>query len=158
LRDPRALFDVGVQAVVELADNEQLAVLPRDLIRLRFPLSDGGADPGWLIRIAGCAVAALIEARVATLVCCSCGLNRSLCVAAGALAVVERRPFDEMILAVAKSGPADVSPSLVAQFQAAFRQPTPADSSALDELLKRITPENIHGETDWGPPVGDEQW
>jgi hypothetical protein len=143
---------------VELADNEQLAVLPRDLIRLRFPLSDGGANPGWLIRIAVGAVAALIEARVATLVCCRCGLNRSLCVAASALAVVERRPLDETILAVAKSGPADLSPGLVAQFQAAFRKPTPTDMSTLDELVKQITPENIHGETDWGPPVGDEQW
>ncbi|MFL6110877.1 MAG: AbrB/MazE/SpoVT family DNA-binding domain-containing protein [Catenulispora sp.] len=28
----------------------------------------------------------------------------------------------------------------------------------LDELLAQITPENIHGETDWGPPVGHEAW
>jgi antitoxin MazE len=28
----------------------------------------------------------------------------------------------------------------------------------LDELLAQITPENIHGETDWGPPVGGETW
>ena len=28
----------------------------------------------------------------------------------------------------------------------------------LDELLARITPENIHPETDWGPPVGREIW
>ncbi len=28
----------------------------------------------------------------------------------------------------------------------------------LDELLKQITPENLHGETDWGPPVGNEAW
>ena len=28
----------------------------------------------------------------------------------------------------------------------------------LDELLKQITPENLHGETDWGPPVGNEIW
>jgi antitoxin MazE len=28
----------------------------------------------------------------------------------------------------------------------------------LEELLKQITPENIHGETDWGPPVGNEAW
>ena len=29
---------------------------------------------------------------------------------------------------------------------------------SLEELLKQITPENIHGETDWGPPVGNEAW
>ncbi len=28
----------------------------------------------------------------------------------------------------------------------------------LDELLKQITPENLHGETDWGPAVGNEAW
>ncbi len=28
----------------------------------------------------------------------------------------------------------------------------------LDELLQQITPENIHGETDWGPAIGREAW
>ncbi|MBI3821292.1 MAG: AbrB/MazE/SpoVT family DNA-binding domain-containing protein [Planctomycetes bacterium] len=28
----------------------------------------------------------------------------------------------------------------------------------LEELLAKITPENTHGETDWGPPVGREAW
>ena len=28
----------------------------------------------------------------------------------------------------------------------------------LDELLAGVTPENIHPETDWGPPVGKEVW
>jgi antitoxin MazE len=28
----------------------------------------------------------------------------------------------------------------------------------LDELLTGITPENCHGELDWGNPVGQEQW
>lgn len=28
----------------------------------------------------------------------------------------------------------------------------------LKELADQITPENMHGETDWGPPVGNEVW
>lgn len=28
----------------------------------------------------------------------------------------------------------------------------------LKELVARITPENRHGETHWGPPVGREAW
>jgi len=28
----------------------------------------------------------------------------------------------------------------------------------LEELLEQIHPENIHGETDWGSPVGREVW
>jgi antitoxin MazE len=31
-------------------------------------------------------------------------------------------------------------------------------SYTLDELLAQITPENIHGETDWGSPAGREAW
>jgi antitoxin MazE len=28
----------------------------------------------------------------------------------------------------------------------------------LEELLDQVKPENIHGETDWGPAVGREAW
>ena len=28
----------------------------------------------------------------------------------------------------------------------------------LDELIAGITPDNRHGEIDWGPPVGNEAW
>ena len=28
----------------------------------------------------------------------------------------------------------------------------------LDELLAGVTPDNIHGETDWGPAMGNEVW
>jgi antitoxin MazE len=34
----------------------------------------------------------------------------------------------------------------------------PKHAYSLDDLLARVTPENIHGETDWGPPVGGEAW
>jgi antitoxin MazE len=36
-------------------------------------------------------------------------------------------------------------------------QPKP-DRYTLEELVAQITPENLHGETDWGPPVGRESW
>ncbi len=29
---------------------------------------------------------------------------------------------------------------------------------SLEELLKQITPENLHSETDWGTPEGNEAW
>ena len=28
----------------------------------------------------------------------------------------------------------------------------------IEELVRGITPENVHGETDWGPPAGREAW
>ena len=118
--DPRVVISAGIEAVVELADNEQMASLPRDLVRFRFPLSDGGHNADWLVRLAANSVAALLRAGVPTLVCCSCGLNRSLCVAAGAIAVSESRAFEEVLIEVARAGPADVSPGLVAAFRAAL--------------------------------------
>jgi antitoxin MazE len=29
---------------------------------------------------------------------------------------------------------------------------------SLEDLVKGITPENVHGEMDWGAPVGKEVW
>ncbi len=37
-----------------------------------------------------------------------------------------------------------------------LRPPKPHYS--LEELVQGITPENVHGETDWGPAVGREAW
>ncbi len=28
----------------------------------------------------------------------------------------------------------------------------------LEELLEKVTPDNLHEETDWGPPLGNEVW
>jgi hypothetical protein len=117
LRNPRAVLAVGIVAVVELADSEQMAVLPRELIRCRFPLSDGGINPPWLLRLTSESVAALLRAGVPTLVCCSCGLSRSVCIAAAGIAVAEGRSLDESLSAVVGSGPADVSPGLLAQLR-----------------------------------------
>jgi antitoxin MazE len=38
-------------------------------------------------------------------------------------------------------------------------EPLAADEEpTLEELVAGITPENRHGETDWGPPAGREVW
>ena len=33
-----------------------------------------------------------------------------------------------------------------------------ARARTLDELVAQITPENLHAETNWGSPVGHENW
>lgn len=116
-REVRMLLDAGIVAVVELADNEPLAELPRDLVRCRFPLSDGGDNPVWLLRLASESVAAFLRADVPVLVCCSGGMNRSVCVAAAGVALVDGCLLPEALLSVIGSGPADVSPRLFAQLQ-----------------------------------------
>ena len=44
IREPRSLFDVGVEAVVDVAYEEPPAQLPRQLIYCRFPINDGGGN------------------------------------------------------------------------------------------------------------------
>ena len=117
LRDARAVLAVGIAAVVELADSEPFAVLPRELIRCRFPLSEGGDNPPWLVRLAAESVAALLRANVPVLVCCSAGMSRSVCVAAGGVTLAEGRPLAESLSVVIGSGPADVMPRLLMQLQ-----------------------------------------
>ena len=36
--------------------------------------------------------------------------------------------------------------------------PLAAPEYTLDDLLARVTPDNLHGEVDTGPAVGDEAW
>jgi len=36
--------------------------------------------------------------------------------------------------------------------------PKPRGVGDLDSLLEQVTPENLHGEIDSGPPVGREVW
>jgi protein-tyrosine phosphatase len=117
LRDARAVLAAGIMAVVELADSEQLAVFPREIIRCRFPLSDGGDNPPWLLRLAAESVAALLRAGAPVLVCCSAGMSRSVGVAAAGVALAEGQPLAESLSAVARSGPVDVSPGLLVQLQ-----------------------------------------
>jgi hypothetical protein len=117
LWDARSVLAAGITAVVELADGEPFGVLPRELIRCRFPLSDGGDNPPWLVRLAVETVAALLRAGVPLLVCCSAGMSRSVCVAAGGVALAEARPLAESLALVAGTGPADVSPRLLVQLQ-----------------------------------------
>lgn len=142
LRNPQAILAAGVEAVVELADSEQLATLPRELIRCRFPLSDGGFNPPWLLRLAIESGAAMVRARVPVLICCAAGMSRSVCVAAGAVALADGKPFAESLSSVIASGPADISPVLLRQLQEAMRVPTDggapdARSRALDANTAR---------------------
>lgn len=116
-----ALHDAGVLAVVDLADSEPPAPLPRSLASLRFPLVDGGDNPAWLLRGAIAASARLVSAGVPTLIACSAGLSRSPSVAAAALALARGMDPDEALRLVARSGPSDVAPRLWADVRAALR-------------------------------------
>jgi hypothetical protein len=117
LKDPKEILSAGIEAVVELADSESLASLPRHLVRCRFPLSDGADNPGWLVLLSAQTAADLIRAEVPTLICCDCGLSRSVVVASAALAIANGSTLKEELVSVTGAGPADISPGLFAQFR-----------------------------------------
>ncbi|HEX3314239.1 MAG TPA: hypothetical protein VHR72_05065 [Gemmataceae bacterium] len=120
LRVPTAIIDAGIEAIVELADGEPMAILPRGLVRCRFPLSDGGDNAIAVLRLAAESVAGLLRERIPTLVCCSAGMSRSICVAAGGISIAEGRPLMDAVTLVVDSGPADISPLLLAQTRQAM--------------------------------------
>lgn len=122
LRDARAVMALGIEAIVDVADEEPFAPLPRSLVRCRYPLSDGGDNPDWVLRLASESVAALLHAKVPVLVCCSAGMSRSVCVAAAGMAIATGTPFTECLLSIAGSGPADVSANLSWQMERAIQR------------------------------------
>ena len=118
----RGIIDAGIEAVVEVADNEPPATLPREIVRCRFPLSDGGDNSAWLLRLAADTVAAFLRARIPAIVCCSGGMNRSVCIAAAGLSIANGHQLDETLIEVIGSGPADVSPRFLAQLRDVLSQ------------------------------------
>lgn len=116
------IMDAGINAIVELADNEPMANLPRELIRLRFPVSDGGDNPDWLVQLGIESIAQLLRNQVAVLVSCSAGMSRSPCFAAAGIAVACGQPLNVTILEVMSTGPADLSPRLFGQVDAICRR------------------------------------
>jgi protein-tyrosine phosphatase len=119
-RDLRGVLSAGIQAVVDLAQSEPPLPITRDLVYYRFPLADGPGNAPWLLRAAVEAVAGLLRSRVSTLVYCGAGMSRTPCIVGAAIARVRDCPLSEGLMAVTASGPADVSPGLWADVQAAL--------------------------------------
>ena len=113
VRDWRAVFDAGIQAIVDLAGNEAPAVPPRELIYHRFPLVDGAGNPDWLLKLACRTVADLLRAGVPMLVYCSAGMSRSPAVTAGAIAIATKQSLDGALATIRQAGEVDVSPGLL---------------------------------------------
>ncbi|TWT49562.1 Dual specificity phosphatase, catalytic domain [Rubripirellula amarantea] len=86
LQDFRSLFDVGINAVMDIAFEEPPARLPRQLLYLRFPLNDGGGNDSTTLRFAVQSLVDLLHTGTRTIVACSAGMSRSPTIAAYALA------------------------------------------------------------------------
>lgn len=114
------ILSAGIQAIVDLAANEPPIVLTREVVYCRFPLVDGAGNPAWMIRTAVGTVASLMRSVIPTLMYCSAGMSRAPVIAAGAISKVQGCLLAEALTAVAAGGPADVSPSLLADVEAAL--------------------------------------
>ena len=112
MADMAAIYDAGIEAVVDLALNEKPLQLPRELIYCRFPLNDGGGNSTQLLRAAVDSVESFIANQIPTLVGCSAGMSRSLAVTAAALAIIRGQSFDDTLVEMVVGQPHDVSPLL----------------------------------------------
>ena len=83
----RALFDAGIDAVVDVAWEERPATLPREMLYCRVPLLDGGGNDSTRLQLAVSLVVQLLRAETKLLVACSAGMSRSPTIAAFALSV-----------------------------------------------------------------------
>jgi protein-tyrosine phosphatase len=108
----RQLLDLGIAAIVQVAEEEPALQPPRELIYCRFPLIDGGGNDRKLLYLTITTLANLLEKNVPTLVCCSGGMSRSPAITAAALSMVYQQEPDESLKEVAEHHPADVLPGL----------------------------------------------
>jgi antitoxin MazE len=52
----------------------------------------------------------------------------------------------------------DTEVEIWAEGETIMLKPVSRSKLTLDELLADVTPENTHGEVDWGNPAGQEVW
>ncbi len=136
LRDYAALRAAGVAATVDLALDEPVAPVRREMICCRFPLLDGGGNPLHLVRAAIDTTASLIRAGTPTLVACSAGMSRSPAITAAAVSLVSSQPPSECLRLVTVGAPADLSGGLWRQVLEALSR-----TSHLHRLLHPEPPE-----------------
>lgn len=112
MRNLRDLLELGIVAVVDLAVNEPIPTLTRELVYCRFPLIDGTGNEAWLLRAAAEAVAGFLKAEQPLFVYCAAGMSRTPVIAAAGLALATGRTPDECLAEVTAGGPSDVTPQL----------------------------------------------
>lgn len=111
-RDLKLVYDHGITAVLDLAVDERPAVLGRDIIYCRFPLSDDGSNDDAIISAAIMCLMSMVQRNFTTLVACSAGMSRSPLVVAAALSLLSNQTLAECLAQTIQDSPHDVSPTL----------------------------------------------
>jgi hypothetical protein len=110
LADVRNTLDVGICAIVDLALNEPVPTLTRDIVYCRFPLVDGTGNDPWIVLSAIKTTASFMTLKVPTLVACSAGMSRGQAIVAGALCAITLQSPEDCLRRVSESVAHDVSP------------------------------------------------
>lgn len=132
VREPHALFDARITAVIDVAYEEPLAQIPRQLTYCRFPLNDGGGnDANTLFQVLRTATD-LLQSNTRTLIACSAGMSRSPTIAAFALAYHLSKNPDDVIIGIADIKSLELKPELWADTLTAFNK-LKRGSNAVDD-------------------------
>ncbi len=121
-RDLRRLYELGVEAVVDFAASEKPAVLGRDMVYCRLPISDGMGNPRPLLKLAVQAVEQLLRAGRPTMVVCGAGLSRSPAIVSVAWARVRGDAPETVLKEIAARHQCNVSPGFWSELLAAMRE------------------------------------
>ena len=106
----RHLLNLGVRGIVDLALNEPVPQLPRDILYCRFPLVDGAGNDPWMLVSAIDMVANLLKLQLPTLVFCSAGLSRAPAITAAALSSFSATAPEECLKRISSLVTHDVNP------------------------------------------------
>jgi protein-tyrosine phosphatase len=111
--DTASLIEDGFTAVVDLAVEERPAMLPRELVYLRFPIHDGIGNERNVLLAAIRTTSILISiSGFKIAVCCSMGMSRSPSIVAAAIALTKNQTADESLSLLMSRTNCDVSPGL----------------------------------------------
>ena len=120
IRDPKLLFDLQIQAIVDLAYEEQPAVPARSFLYQRFPLTDSEGNDHAILRFAIQSLAQLLDAELTTAVGCSAGMSRSPTIAAFASSLHSGENPQDVIERIAQERALEINPALWREVQSCF--------------------------------------
>lgn len=109
-RDSAGICEREIEAVVQLAVDEPIPTLPREIIVLRIPLIDGSGNPADNLELAISSLTLLLQSKRNTLVCCSAGASRSPAVAACAMSRFTGQSLHDCLTEIHQHHPTDVAP------------------------------------------------
>lgn len=132
IRQPRAIFDLEINTIVDLAYEEPVSNIPRQFTYCRFPLNDGGGNELLLLTQTIRIVAHFLQSGTRTLVACSMGMSRSPAIASFALAYCYQKEPKQILDGIARRKALQLHPKLWLDLETAYQTMTQSNPHKLD--------------------------